>query len=221
MGGGRKNRVAQPDEYWQQQGHGRIPGEQGLPSAASARFLDGIDKEAILVMEKEGTRNYIVGETIVLGEAAGDWDGVTLRAYIGAKDAAQVKRYDLHPNSYKLVPFAAMYTRRYASGEAINPKIQACEELGPDLECFRCRCKTGVEVRRLNGTTYNRRACHFVVNHTKIKKPSWFKTKRKGVIAQQLKNGDAEVLCLRCDAVGTHSTRPGQGTSHNNKIVPA
>ena len=215
-----RSKRKKPEEYWQQQGHARIPGAQGPPSAAATRFLAADDQTEVLIKEKEGARNYIDAKTIVLGEDAGDWSGVTLRAFKGA-GAASNTHYDLHPDSYELVPWAAQQTPRNSAGVAHAPKIAACEEIGPDLECFRCRCKTGELLRRLDDTTYRRRACFFVVNHTKGKKPSWFKTKRKGVVAQQLKNGEAEVLCLRCDAVSTHSAPPGQGTSHNNKIVPA
>lgn len=220
MGGGKK-RKQQPDEDWQGQGHKGVPGAQGKPSAAASRYLAAEDHTEVLVKEKEGKRARLA-ETKKLGEDAGDFNGVTLKAFTGSASEGKrsQKRWELDPKSYDLVPWAAQCTRRTGSGEAENPKIRAMEELGPDVECFSCGSKTGLSVVDLDGEhLYNRRVCHYVLDHTKAEKPSWFKTKRIGVLAQQLKDGDAKVLCLFCNAERTFDAAPGQGTVHHNKIA--
>ena len=110
----------------------------------------------------------------------------------------------------------AKHTRRNSSGEPEAAAIEAKESYGAELECALCGRPTGQPVVGRDGEhLYNRRPCHFKIDHTKHRKPSWLGTNDWRVLLEQLENGDAQVLCLRCEANKTYDAPPGQGTSHN------
>lgn len=188
-------------------GHRQAPGGKIEPSVQAAQIISG-DTSGI-VMEKQGDREYL-DETEVA--TWGFLKDAKLRVF---KVPGGEVLFDLDPSSYDKFRWAAKHTRRLLTGEPVNVAIAAKESFGPKLKCEVCDQKTGQPVYGRDGTTvlYYLRTPHFGIDHTRPEEPSYYRTKTKGVLLEQLKEGAARILCLDCEAYYTRDA--GNTSSHH------